>query len=301
MRVIPDVGYNADPESGVAVYNSSPMGDITGWMPGGVGGTSAGAPQWAALIALANGARKNLASPKSSIGSSANANIYQIAQSDYAATFNDIITGGPLLQPAGTGFDLSTGWGTPKATALIGDLTSKTVAYLATTTSYTARMILSSSAANTNPNSQTTIFTVPMGGTGLATGGSRISLSFVAVPNPFDTTGVVADIAATDLYSTVPLQNPAAGSYRVYGSGSVNFRAYEAFDGLGNAPVVPTGGPLKFEGWITVDANGNESIKCDFWAVDGNGDPWPTSPFKLAQLGQQLGGDFVSFTGSFNS
>ena len=52
-RGVPDVAYDADPNSGVAVYSSVPDGSgSTGWMV--VGGTSAGAPQWSALVVLAD-------------------------------------------------------------------------------------------------------------------------------------------------------------------------------------------------------------------------------------------------------
>ena len=44
MRATPDVAYNADPSSGFSVYHAG------GWYV--VGGTSAGAPQWAAIAAL---------------------------------------------------------------------------------------------------------------------------------------------------------------------------------------------------------------------------------------------------------
>src|SRR5207253_2523854 len=50
-RTSPDVAYNADPNTGVYVYDSM----NGGWFA--VGGTSAGAPQWAALIAIANQGR----------------------------------------------------------------------------------------------------------------------------------------------------------------------------------------------------------------------------------------------------
>src|SRR5262249_24305712 len=49
-RSMPDVAYNADPNTGVAVYISS-----SGWVI--AGRTSAAAPQWAALCALANSSR----------------------------------------------------------------------------------------------------------------------------------------------------------------------------------------------------------------------------------------------------
>jgi len=54
-RTSPDVGYDADPNTGFAIYDSYSFGSATPWNE--VGGTSAGAPQWAALIALADQGR----------------------------------------------------------------------------------------------------------------------------------------------------------------------------------------------------------------------------------------------------
>ena len=53
-RTNPDVAYNADPNSGMAVFDATTFGDVTGdgtadsgWIPGGVGGTSAARPSGA--------------------------------------------------------------------------------------------------------------------------------------------------------------------------------------------------------------------------------------------------------------
>ena len=291
-RATPDVAYNADPESGVAVYNSTNTVGIAGWMPGGVGGTSAGSIQWAALIALANNARAQSGQP--TIGSHAIVDIYQIAQQN-PSTFNDITSGGPVNQLAAPGFDLSTGWGTPHATELISLLASTNSPFLNTATSWSGTMIKSSLSPNTS-TATNPIFVVPMGGTGYASGGSRIILSFAAVPNHWDTTGVAAQISTTGLYRSAP---NAQGVSRVYGDGVVSFYAYTPFDALGNLAAVPTSGLLKFNGFVTVDAQGNEHISVDFWAVDGFGNPWPISPFQLAQLDTAGGGHHVSFKGSF--
>ncbi len=53
MRAVPDVSYNADPASGFAVYKTTGSAG-KGWYT--VGGTSAGAPQWAAIYALGHSA-----------------------------------------------------------------------------------------------------------------------------------------------------------------------------------------------------------------------------------------------------
>ena len=52
-RAVPDVAYNADPKSGYSVYRTIGTSK-NGWYT--VGGTSAGAPQWAAIHSLGLGA-----------------------------------------------------------------------------------------------------------------------------------------------------------------------------------------------------------------------------------------------------
>lgn len=49
------VAYDADPNTGFAVYDSVPDAGVQGWQI--AGGTSAGAPQWAALFAIADQGR----------------------------------------------------------------------------------------------------------------------------------------------------------------------------------------------------------------------------------------------------
>lgn len=109
----PDVAYNADPKAGFAVYTS------TGWTQ--VGGTSAGAPQWAALIAIAkSNAQTGLACT--------NVAVYDVAKNSYAQNYHDVVKGpsngncGKLLCKATTGYDYITGIGSPKADSLINAL-----------------------------------------------------------------------------------------------------------------------------------------------------------------------------------
>ncbi len=115
-RTIPDVSYNAAINGGVLVLDSAAGGYYR------VGGTSAGSPQWAAIIALANQKAGH------SLGF-VNSAIYQVAKSSsYANDFHDILTGdNKLLETqtgfsAGTGYDFATGWGTPNVSNLIPDL-----------------------------------------------------------------------------------------------------------------------------------------------------------------------------------
>jgi subtilase family serine protease len=111
-RGVPDVAYNADPNTGVAVYSSL----LGGWAQ--VGGTSVGAPHWSALIAIVNSIRRAAGKP---ILSGANVPLYLAAHS---GGFNDI-SSGPKNGPcgaqcqAGPGYDYVTGLGSPKANVLI--------------------------------------------------------------------------------------------------------------------------------------------------------------------------------------
>src|SRR5262249_9257380 len=52
VRTTPDVSFNGDPNSGVSVFDSVPYNGQSGWYQ--VGGTSAGVPAWAALVAIAD-------------------------------------------------------------------------------------------------------------------------------------------------------------------------------------------------------------------------------------------------------
>ncbi|HEV8605385.1 MAG TPA: S53 family peptidase [Tepidisphaeraceae bacterium] len=117
--VAPDVAYDADPTSGFAVYDSTPGSQTRGWQV--VGGTSAGAPQWAAMIALADQGRALHHAGSLSSSQSLTA-LYSIP----AADFHDITTGsnGYSARP---GYDLVTGRGTPRADQLIPDLINITL------------------------------------------------------------------------------------------------------------------------------------------------------------------------------
>src|SRR5262249_45745689 len=55
QRTTPDAAFDADPLTGVAVYDSSNGGATNPWYR--VGGTSLSTPCWAGLIAIANQAR----------------------------------------------------------------------------------------------------------------------------------------------------------------------------------------------------------------------------------------------------
>jgi subtilase family serine protease len=113
-RDIPDVSYDADPGSGVAVYDTL---NANGWFV--VGGTSAAAPQWAALVAIADEGRVLAGNTPLSGAQSV---IDQLPAGD----FHDIRTGNNGYAATG-GYDLVTGRGTPLANAVVQSLVAYNV------------------------------------------------------------------------------------------------------------------------------------------------------------------------------
>ncbi len=132
MRNVPDVSMFADPYTeGYDVYVTDPQEKETGWF--GFAGTSAAAPLWAAIIADAN--VKRIATGKAVLGE-ALPQIYTLAESSqYGTDFYDVKdNSNNRYYNAVTGYDNSTGWGTPyNGSQLISDLAAATVGTTTTT------------------------------------------------------------------------------------------------------------------------------------------------------------------------
>jgi subtilase family serine protease len=127
-RALPDVSYNAAIDGGVIIAFGGRFGVI--------GGTSAAAPQWAAIVALANELREQ--NHRGRLGLVA-PYLYLLARdrSTYRQDFHDITAGATdLVLPqfgvsipgfaATDGYDLATGLGTPDVARLVKDLAGRT-------------------------------------------------------------------------------------------------------------------------------------------------------------------------------
>jgi hypothetical protein len=115
-RAIPDVSMDADPQTGVAIYDSFDFGSSTPWAQ--YGGTSLGTPMWAGLITIADQGR-------ASVGLSSLDGSTQTLPALYAlpvGDFHDITTGSNGAFVAWAGYDAVTGIGTPVASKLVNDL-----------------------------------------------------------------------------------------------------------------------------------------------------------------------------------
>ena len=137
MRGVPDIAYQASSRTGVLVYVTEPYPPgatstgcsganpcSIGWYV--VGGTSAGSPQWAGLIAMTDqiaGRDLGFINPA----------LYQIASNPakYASDFHDVTTGKNQTSSipgysASPGWDAVTGLGSPNVANLIPDLIAAT-------------------------------------------------------------------------------------------------------------------------------------------------------------------------------
>ena len=118
-RGVPDVAADADPNTGMAlVLTDGSRNSIVV----GASGTSAAAPLWAAVIALADqyaGRHLGFVNPA----------LYRLARSRAGHTaFHDVTTGTNTVESssqtvtgykAGPGWDPATGWGSPDAQVLV--------------------------------------------------------------------------------------------------------------------------------------------------------------------------------------
>jgi subtilase family serine protease len=112
-RHVPDVSADADPNTGYLVYCSVTAASCStgsaAWTE--IGGTSAAAPLWAAVVTDTNAYLAGLGT--SALGH-VNAELYSLFNTSQTyTTYHDVTSGNNLYYSAGTGYDMASGIGTP--------------------------------------------------------------------------------------------------------------------------------------------------------------------------------------------
>jgi hypothetical protein len=193
-REVPDVSADADPATGYLIYFNG------GW--GGIGGTSAATPLWAAFTTLVNASPACDGTP---IGF-ANPVLYESAAHGYSTDFNDVTAGdnditgsNDGVYPAAAGYDMASGLGTPVGSSLPAALCNGGVAPVVTVTnpgdqtdSANTPVHLAISAADSAEKSLT--YTA----SGLPAGLSINSATGVISGTPTTTQTASATVTATD-------------------------------------------------------------------------------------------------------
>jgi len=206
VRDTPDVSFNANPYTGVAVYDSVSYSGQSGWFQ--VGGTSAAAPAWAGLVAIADqGLIRGGKGPLS--GTQAQTDLYDLPSTD----FHDITSGfnGYYATP---GYNLVTGLGSPNAKLVIaGILTANGVSEGSAATPVTASTPTHQVRATTSRFDVTSSST---SGTGSSSGASSIaglsSTGLAGSTTTSGTFGVQALVTQVSLTQAQPVAQQATAA-----------------------------------------------------------------------------------------
>jgi subtilase family serine protease len=125
-RQVPDVAASADPTAGYEIYwngSGQAPGEPSGWQT--IGGTSAAAPVWAAIMALTDASHSCRSAPVGYVLPA----LYRAGGNVYGADFNDVRSGNNDFTgtnsgrfSARAGYDEASGLGSPNASSLAASL-----------------------------------------------------------------------------------------------------------------------------------------------------------------------------------
>jgi hypothetical protein len=276
-RGIPDVAYDSDPNTGFAVYVGTPQNRDTGWFT--IGGTSAAAPQWAALIALMNQRRAQLG--KGTVGNTLNGALYEAYKNgDFDAPGSamlDIITGTAGTNNCGPGYDLVTGIGTPDASLLIEKVATFVPFYVQQAFNFTTSVYMPFFSDQTENYASQPLAARPRSGSGLMSGSDNVLLSFTTTNTDWysdtfgmargDTYNAISTFGVTQLGTPVQLFRTGAGSTsgRIYGFGDALMVSVDP--GITTQPLDFF---LKFDGTWWVGTDNLIHFHVGFVSVDRN-------------------------------
>jgi autotransporter-associated beta strand protein len=185
QRTIPDVSFDADPNTGPAIIDSWTYGSADPWTQ--IGGTSFSAPSWAAIITLADQVRVSDGLGNMDGFTQTLPALYELPATD----FHDVTSGNNGGFSAGPGYDLVTGRGTPLVNQLVPDLSGYSLYVTSTTPS-------SGSVVATPPTSFTVNFNA-------AIDPSSIALSDFSVDSQSPTSFTSTSTSITFNYGISPV------------------------------------------------------------------------------------------------
>jgi hypothetical protein len=212
MRDTPDVSIDGNPNTGIAVYDSSNGGPDTPWYK--VGGSSGAAVLWSGLIAIADQGRvadggTTLNGPTQTLPA-----LYSLGSSD----FHDITSGSNGGYSAGSGYDLVTGLGTPVANELVPALAASDVTVTTNDTPARLAFAVQPSDATTGQAivPKVVVDVENSGGGVVTTDDSPVMLGIDGGSTSLDGITTVTAVNGVATFSDIYI--PTAGSYRLVAS-----------------------------------------------------------------------------------
>ncbi|WP_010587039.1 fibronectin type III domain-containing protein [Schlesneria paludicola] len=209
-RSAPDVSFDADPNTGVAVYSSFSNGSSSPWAQ--VGGTSFSAPSWGAIVAIVDQARSQSGLSSLDGATQTLPMLYNLSKTTPSA-FHDV-TSGSNGYTAGAGYDLVTGLGSPVVNVLVNALSG--------TTTSTSKLVFQSSPV-TGTAGQVLSPTLKVqiqnaDGQVVTTDNSIVTLSISSGPGSFTSSSTVSVRAVNGVATFNNLVLNTAGTYKLSAS-----------------------------------------------------------------------------------
>jgi subtilase family serine protease len=264
QRANPDVAYDANPNSGFAVYDSFTGSQVFGGPWYEVGGTSDAAPQWAGLVAIADQGR--VLNGESTLSSNQLLTaLYQMPNSN----FHDITSGNNGFS-AGPGYDLVTGLGTPIANDVVTSLVNGTSPSPPPGPTPTLPVITSNPTSQTVPAGQTVTFTAAASGNPTPTVQWEVSTNngatWSAISGATSTTLTLAGV-------TTSMNGDEYEAIFTNSAGSVATTAATLTVTSPPAPPPPSPSPPPTAGLLPDGSFEQPSVGSGY-AVDPGGTPW---------------------------
>ncbi len=294
QRAVPDVAYNASSNSPYAVYDTS----YGGWIE--VYGTSAGAPQWAALVAIADQGRELAGQGTLDGASQTLPALYRLPQSD----FHDITSGSNGGYSAGTGYDLVTGRGSPIANLVVGGLDG-----LGASTPTAPWIVSGASAAPSLVTGTTTNLSVAAGD---SYNPAVVTYTWSVVREPSGATAPSFSLNGTDAARNTTVTFHDAGSYtfqvtatNVYGlsaTSDVNVTVQQTVSQIALTPLsgnVADSGSLRFSATATDQFGHSMMVQPAWnWSLAGRGSLDGTGLYTAPSSGSGSATVYVSADGT---
>jgi subtilase family serine protease len=288
-RLTPDVAFVGDPKTGVAVLDTA----AGGWFA--VGGTSAGAPQWAALIAIADQGRALDGQPLLSSAETLNA-LYGL-QVSKPGDFHEIMKGstgvyevldsdgnplGTIPVTAGPGYNLVTGLGTPAANVLIPDLAQAATSSETQVAAAPVARLASSTSSGTGKKAQPSDLIA-----------AQISLALTNVagaqlsPLPVTPSG----FGATQAFAAPPAVMPSLVTLPYSSAGRLSFVVSKGGGAI--EPTIPDDAPADDQATLSATPAGLAVLPTAPPALEATQDPMPQKTDPAPDVRQALDAVFM--------